>query len=126
MLALANLAASILQTTILAALALAAIRLLRLDAPAVRYHFLRALLVICLALPFVRPRVDEVAPRQDPVAASAPSATRIWWSAPRAISFRMPLSLPDAAMMLVATGDSAALLVRSLRGLAASPPAARW
>ena len=104
MLALANLAAWILQTTILVAVALAAIRLLRLDAPAVRYHFLRALIVICLALPFVQPRVDEVAPRQDPVAASAPSATRDWSSAPRAIGSRMPLSLPDAAMMLVATG----------------------
>ena len=105
MLALANLAAWIVQTTILVAVALAAIRLLRLDAPAVRYHFLRALLVICLALPFVQPRVEQVAPRQQaPVAASAPSATRVWSSAPREIGSRMPLSLPDAALMLVATG----------------------
>ena len=104
MLALANLAAWILQTTILVAVALAAIRLLRLDAPAVRYHFLRALLVICLALPFVQPRVEQVAPREAPVAASASSTTRVWSSAPREIGSRMPLSLPDAAMMLVATG----------------------
>ena len=86
------------------AVALAAIRLLRLDAPAVRYHFLRALLVICLALPFVQPRVEQVAPREAPVAASASSTTRVWSSAPREIGSRMPLSLPDAAMMLVATG----------------------
>ena len=73
MLALANLAAWVVQTTILVAVALAAIRLLRLDAPAVRYHFLRALLVICLALPFVQPRVEQVVPRQQAaVAASAP------------------------------------------------------
>ena len=105
MLALANLAAWVVQTTILVAVALAAIRLLRLDAPAVRYHFLRALLVICLALPFVQPRVDEVAPsRQATAAASAPSTPRVWSSAPREIGSRMPLSLPDAAMMLVATG----------------------
>jgi periplasmic protein TonB len=105
MLALANLAAWVVQTTILVAVALAAIRLLRLDAPAVRYHFLRALLVICLALPFVQPRVEQVEPRQQAtVAASAPSATRVWSSAPREIGSRMPLSLPDAAMMLVATG----------------------
>ena len=101
MLALANLAAWVVQTTILVAVALAAIRLLRLDAPAVRYHFLRALLVICLALPFVQPRVEQVVPRQQaPVAASAPSATRVWSSAPRELGSRMPLSLPDAALML--------------------------
>ena len=104
MLALANLAAWILQTTILVAVALVAIRLLRLHAPAVRYHFLRALLVICLALPFVQPRVEQVAPREAPVAASASSTTLVWSSAPREIGSRMPLSLPDAAMMLVATG----------------------
>ena len=46
------------RSTMLVAVALVAIRLLRLDAPAVRYHFLRVLLVICLALPFVQPRVD--------------------------------------------------------------------
>ncbi len=105
MLALANLVAWVVQTTILVAVALAAIRLLRLDAPAVRYHFLRALLVICLALPFVQPRVDQVVPRQQtPAAASAPSPTRVWSSAPRELGSRMPPALPDAAMMLVATG----------------------
>ena len=104
MLALANLAAWVVQTTILVAVALAAIRLLRLDAPAVRYHFLRALLVICLALPFVQPRVERSRRAEAPAAASAPSTTRVWSSAPREIGSRMPLSLPDAAMMLVATG----------------------
>ena len=79
MLALANLAAWVVQTTILVAVALAAIRLLRLDAPAVRYHFLRALLVICLALPFVQARVEHVEPRQQasvaaPVPSTAPAA----------------------------------------------------
>ena len=54
--------------------ALAALRLLRLDAPAVRYLFLRVLLVICLVLPFVQPRVPtQVAPRRRRrAAASAP------------------------------------------------------
>ena len=127
MLALANLAAWVVQTTILVAVALAAIRLLRLDAPAVRYHFLRALLVICLALPFVQPRVDQVVPRQQaPAAASAPSATRVWSSAPRELGSRMPLSLPDAALMLRGDRGGAALLVDRRGILAPAPPAAGW
>ena len=98
---------------------------MRLEAPAVRYHFLRALLVICLALPFVQPRVEQVEPPQPgQPAASAPPAARVWSSAPRQLGSRMPLSLPDAAMMLVATGAGAAVLWIAA-GSAAAPAAAR-
>ena len=105
MLALANIVAWVVQTTILVAVAIAAIRLLRLDAPAVRYHFLRVLLVVCLALPFLQPRVEPVASRQQAaVTTSAPSAVRVWSSAPRAIGARLPMSLPDLAVVFVVTG----------------------
>ena len=105
MLALANVVAWVVQTTILVAVAIAAIRLLRLDAPAVRYHFLRVLLVICLALPFVQPRVDPVTSSEHAsVAASAPSAVRVWSSTPRAIGSTGSMSLPDIAVVFVVTG----------------------
>jgi TonB family protein len=105
MLTLANVAAWVVQTTILVAVAIAAIRLLRLDAPAVRYHILRALLVICLALPFVQPRAEPVPPAQQAAAAtSAPTAVRVWSGAPHAIGSRLPMSLPDLAMVFVLTG----------------------
>jgi TonB family protein len=105
MVALANIVAWVVQTTILVAVAIAAIRLLRLDAPAVRYHFLRVLLAICLLLPFFQPRVEPVASRQQAtVATSAPSTVRVWSSAPRAIGARLPMSLPDLAVVFVVTG----------------------
>jgi protein TonB len=105
MLALANVVAWVVQTTILVAVAIAAIRLLRLDAPAVRYHFLRVLLVICLALPFVQPRLDQVGSNeQASVAASAPSAVRAWSSTPSPIGSTVPMSLPDIAVVFVVTG----------------------
>ena len=105
MLTLANLAAWVIQTAVLVAVALAAIRLLRLDAPAVRYHFLRVLLVVCLALPFVQPRVDEPAPRrQTPAAASSAAPVRVWSSTPKNLGSTLPVSLPDVALMVVATG----------------------
>ena len=108
MLALANIVAWVVQTTILVAVAIASIRLLRLDAPAVRYHFLRLLLAICLLLPFVQPRVAHVAaPQQAAVASSAPPAVRVWSlvpRAPQAIGSNLPVSLPDMAVVFVVTG----------------------
>ena len=126
MLALANLAAWILQTTILVAVALAAIRLLRLDAPAVRYHFLRALLVICLALPFVQPRVEQVAPRQAPgggVGSVRHTRLVVGAAGDRLQDAAFPARCRDDARR---DRDGAAFLVDRCGILAAAPPAARW
>ena len=59
------------------------IRLVRLEAPAVRYVLLRALLVICLALPFVQPRVALPRRRQPPAAAGGRASTRVCGAANR-------------------------------------------
>ena len=67
---LANLAAWMVQTALIVGAGLTALWLVRLEAPAVRYLFLRALLAICLALPFLQPRV--AAARQTSRAAPAP------------------------------------------------------
>ena len=53
---LANLAAWCIQTALIVGAGLTTLWLVRLEAPAVRYLFLRALLVICLTLPLVQPR----------------------------------------------------------------------
>jgi len=45
------------QVALLVGAALLALRLVRLEAPAVRYVFLRVLLVVCLLLPIVQPRL---------------------------------------------------------------------
>ena len=55
--ALWNLAAWSLQAAVIIAAGLAAMHLLRFDAPAVRYFFLRVLLLCCLALPLLQPRI---------------------------------------------------------------------
>ena len=54
--ALANLAAWCIQTALIVGTGLTTLWLVRLEAPAVRYLFLRALLVMCLMLPLVQPR----------------------------------------------------------------------
>lgn len=57
LLALLNLAAWSAQIAVIVAVALLALNLLRLDAPSVRYLFLRSILAICLLLPLIQPRV---------------------------------------------------------------------
>jgi TonB family protein len=54
---LANLAVWMVQTALIAGAGLTTLWLVRLEAPAVRYLMLRALLAICLTLPLVQPRV---------------------------------------------------------------------
>jgi TonB family protein len=54
---LANLAAWCVQTALIVGVGLTMLWLVRLEAPAVRYLFLRALLAICLTLPLLQPRV---------------------------------------------------------------------
>lgn len=54
---LVNLASWSVQAALVVAAALLTLRLLRLDAPSVRYLFLRAVLAIVLLLPLVQPRV---------------------------------------------------------------------
>jgi TonB family protein len=50
-----NLLAWILQTGLVIAVAILTLRILRIDAPAVRYPLLRIVLAACLVLPFVQP-----------------------------------------------------------------------
>ena len=128
MLTLANLAAWIMQTAILVAVALVAIRLLRLDAPAVRYHFLRVLLVICLALPFVQPRVEQPAPRRQTAGSGVSSRVRpaSGRRPPSDFGSTMPVSLPDAVLMVVATGVALRLALDRRGILAPSPAAPGW
>jgi TonB family protein len=59
LLTFANLLSWSLQVGAIVASALIALRLLRLDAPAVRYQFLRTVLVVCLLLPFVQPYAES-------------------------------------------------------------------
>jgi TonB family protein len=56
-LTLGNLAAWCIQTALIVGAGLTTLWLVRLDAPAVRYLFLRGLLAICLTLPLVQPRM---------------------------------------------------------------------
>src|SRR5829696_6313339 len=103
--AVANVAAWIIQTTILVASVLGAIRVFRLDAPAVRYFFLRALLAISLALPFVQPRVEVAAPPPQATAqATDATATLVWSSIRQDPAGRIPMSLSDGVLVLVALG----------------------
>ena len=59
------------QVALIVGVGLAALWLVRLEAPAVRYVLLRALLVICLALPFVQPRIALQRPAVSPAAPAA-------------------------------------------------------
>jgi TonB family protein len=54
---LRNLVAFVGQTTVIIAAALVLLRLLRIESPSIRYGALRMLVVICLLLPFVQPRL---------------------------------------------------------------------
>jgi TonB family protein len=55
---LANLAAWCVQTALIVGAGLTTLWLVRLEAPSVRYLFLRVLLAICLTLPLVQPRMS--------------------------------------------------------------------
>jgi protein TonB len=57
LLSVPNLLAWSAQVAVVVAAALLALRLLRLEAPSVRYTFLRVLLALCLVLPLLEPRV---------------------------------------------------------------------
>jgi TonB family protein len=59
LLSIANLLAWCAQVGLLVGAALLALRLVRLEAPAVRYVFLRLLLGVCLLLPVVQPRLPS-------------------------------------------------------------------
>jgi TonB family protein len=59
LLSIANLLAWCAQVALLVGVALLALRLVRLEAPAVRHVFLRVLLVVCLVLPVVQPRLPS-------------------------------------------------------------------
>ena len=87
--ALGNLIAWSLQIALVAGAGFIALWLARVEAPAVRYVFLRVLLVLCLALPLLQPRLPlgraqdrpsgagiaiDVFPRSAGAARSSPSS----------------------------------------------------
>ena len=102
---LANLAAWVIQTSILTAAGLTAMRILRLEPAAVRYLFLRVMLILCLALPFVQPRLRHVTPVPGrEAAASDLTATAVRAAEPQPFAAALPVSLPGAALTIIAAG----------------------
>ena len=103
-LTLGNLVAWCIQTALIVGAGLTTLWLVRLEAPAVRYLFLRGLLAICLTLPLVQPRTVAgldlqrgasggvaiaVAPGQAPTATNSAAAHGLppWPSAMAAVIF---------------------------------------
>ena len=77
LLTLSNLLSWSAQVAAIVAAALLTIKLVRLDAPAVRYLFLRIVLAACLLLPFVQPYRATPLPQETTLArATAAGATR--------------------------------------------------
>ena len=123
-LTLANLLAWSGQVAILIGTTLIALKLVRLDTPAVRYALLRTVLAGCLLLPFLQPRVTEpmAAPgRVAAVAAVAPveAAAPVRQPAPRSFPLE---SWTTVLALIAATGAGARLFwigigVARLRGL---------
>jgi TonB family protein len=111
--ALGNLIAWCLQIALVAGAGLVALWLARVEAPAVRYVFLRGLLVLCLILPLLQPRlpIGQVQNRGDAaglsVNVSPESAGAQPLSAAAAIS---RLSAPTAVVGLIAAGTLLRLL----------------
>jgi TonB family protein len=106
---LGNLIAWSVQVALIVGVGLAALWLVRLEAPAMRYVLLRALLVICLALPFVQPRlalqraaVSPVSPAAAVDLATGPSTT----GAPAARVASLP---SDAVVVAGVIGGGAVL-----------------
>jgi TonB family protein len=109
LLTLPNLAAWSVQVALIVGAALLALRVLRLDAPAVRYTLLRTLLVVCLLLPLV-----PLLPLADPArAGSAGTAiTDIALASADANPATPAWALPAAGLTVVALLLAAGIAVR--------------
>jgi TonB family protein len=103
-LTLSNLVAWSAQSAVVVVAGLMAIRLLRLDAPSVRYVALRGLLVVCLALPFVQPRVAQPAAPSRTVASQTPVAATVRLAAAKETGVRLPMSLPQTVALVIGAG----------------------
>ena len=113
LLTLSNLLSWSAQVAAIVAAALLTIKLVRLDAPAVRYLFLRIVLAACLLLPFVQPyRATPLQQEPTPSRATAAAATRVARFASPARAGGQPLSIVPVAvwpalLLLVVTGAAA-------------------
>ena len=104
--ALGNLVAWSVQAALVIGAGLAALRLLRLEAPAVRYTCLRGLLAICLALPLLQPRL-ALEPGGYGTAASTAVTDGVLRASPpaaRANSGHWPVSWGVAAAAVIGVG----------------------
>jgi len=108
---LANLAAWCVQTALIVGAGLTALWLVRLEAPAVRYLFLRVLLAICLTLPLVQPRMSM--PREVQKSTSTAVAVAVTPGQARAATNTAPahwlMSWPSVIAAVIILG----VLVRS-------------
>ena len=103
--ALANLAAWVVQTSVVVLVALLAMRLLRLQPASVRYLCLRVLLLLCLALPLLQPRIQPAGPKGTGATASTDlTATAVRTAAPQSLASTLPVSLPGAMLTVIAAG----------------------
>jgi len=111
--ALGNLIAWSLQVALVAGAGLVALWLARVEAPAVRYVFLRGLLVLCLALPLLQPRlpIGHVQSRGDGPVLSVNVTPRSAGAQPLSTAVAMSwLSAPAAVVGVIATGALLRLL----------------
>ncbi len=106
---LGNLIAWSVQVALIVGVGLAALWLVRLEAPAVRYVLLRALLVICLALPFVQPRIALQPPAVSPAAPAAAVDASAGPSTGGAPASRAAWLPSDAALVAAVIGGGACL-----------------
>src|SRR5262245_23731493 len=107
LLSVPNLLAWSAQIAILVGTALIALRLVRLEAPSVRYVFLRVLLALCLLLPLVQPRVPVHGRAQVRQVATQVTSTEVGVAVPTSYStdslfawLEMPWVAPLTALLM--------------------------
>ena len=109
-LALSNLGIWSVQAAAIIAAGLAAMHLLRFDAPAVRYFLLRVLLFACLALPLVQPRVQAPHASASAVSVGA-GAARVDASGPADVQGHGPaIPWTTSVLTVIAAGMGVRLL----------------
>jgi TonB family protein len=111
-LSLANLIAWSVQVALVVGAGLAALWLVRLEAPAVRYLFLRGLLALTLALPLIQPRLPLPGALDRPISPAtavdmSPSRST---AAPSHVTAASSLSAPTTVVAIIAGGALLRLL----------------